>query len=710
VSRLVKERSSDSGPGVVLSAARTALREVAGPLRRRHAHPSGRGLDDLSFVADASLVLGSSLDPRRVADLIASLAVPRLGEGAMVWLRDGDDIRLGSLVHTDPEMAARIRAIVAVRPPRITDNAQPGSVLRHGQTFYLPYLTPAMMRRLFGDEDVLRMALEATAGAWVTVPMSARGRVFGALTVTRPAGSYTGHEVELAEDLARRGAVALDNAQLFRDVQDSALALQRSFLPAHPPALEGAEVAMEYRPGMAGTEVGGDLYDVIPLSRGRVGVAIGDIMGRGLHAAAVMGQLRAAVRAYALEEWRPADLLARLDRVVDALPGLQLATCIYGVYDPCGGRITLANAGHLAPLVVLPDEDPDYLVLDPGLPLGVGVDTGFSETTVSLPPGSGIVLFTDGLVESRRRALADGLDRMRRGVREQVGRRRSAQPPPGSAGSPVAPPGGGHSGVAPNPMGGRAGGVAPATAAPGGALPEGVDRPDPSTDRRTGADRRAGSGGSRAAVDRRRGGDRRRRVRGGFSARSWSGPAAVAPDDERWSEGSARTLLELCLVAADLPASTDDDIALLVLTTRPVRPPLLELALPPVAASAGQARIAVEALLAEHRLGPAEDATLLVSEVVTNAVRHARSDLVLRASMSSGPLRISVEDREGGTLPRPGSSPGDEAESGWGLLLVEALSEAWGVETTPGGKRVWFDLEVSPGDDDAGGSTNLDNV
>jgi anti-sigma regulatory factor (Ser/Thr protein kinase) len=681
-------------PGAALPVAREALRRVARPLRRRRE----RALDDLSFRADASLVLGGSLDPRRIVELIASLAVPRLGEGAAVWLRDGDDIRLSSVVHTDPEMAARIRAIAATRPPRLADDLPPGAVLRDGQTFYLPHVTSTMARGLFPDEEGFRRFREMAVGAWVTVAMSAQGRVFGALTVTRPVGRYAPHEVELVEDLARRGAAALDHAHMFTDVRESALALQRSLLPAHPPALEGAEVAMEYRPGMAGTEVGGDLYDVIPLSGRRVGVAIGDVMGRGLHAAAVMGQLRAALRAYALEEWRPADLLARLDRVVDSLPGLQLATCMYAVYDPHSGRITIANAGHLAPLVVLPDEDPDYLVIDPGLPLGVGMGTGFSETTVSLPPGSGIVLFTDGLVESRRRSLVDGLDRMRRGLREQVGRRRSAQLPPGSPGSPVSP----------DTVGGRAGGAA-ATAAPGGATAEGLDRTGLSTDRRTGTDRRSPVAGRRTAVDRRRGVDRRRRVRGGFSARSWSGPDAVAPDDDRWSEGSARTLLELCLVAADLPVRTDDDTALLVLTTRPVCPPLLELALPPVAASAGQARLAIRALFAEHRFRPAEDATLLVSEVVTNAVRHARSDLVLRASMTVGRLRISVEDREGGTLPRPGASPGEEAESGWGLLLVEALSEAWGVETTPGGKRVWFDLELSPGgepdgDRDSGGA------
>ncbi|OHV31124.1 hypothetical protein BBK14_16535 [Parafrankia soli] len=118
--------------------------------------------------------------------------------------------------------------------------------------------------------------------------------------------------------------------------------------------------------------------------------------------------------------------------LVDTLPGLQMTTCIYAVYDPHSARITIANAGHLPPLLVLPDEDPDYLVLDPGLPLGVGIGGhGFSETTINLPAGSGIVLFTDGLVE-RRRALADGLDQMRRNLREQL-RRRRVPPPTGAA-------------------------------------------------------------------------------------------------------------------------------------------------------------------------------------------------------------------------------------------------------------------------------------
>jgi anti-sigma regulatory factor (Ser/Thr protein kinase) len=217
------------------------------------------------------------------------------------------------------------------------------------------------------------------------------------------------------------------------------------------------------------------------------------------------------------------------------------------------------------------------------------------------------------------------------------------------------------------------------------------------TERRASRDRRApGPGRPPGGIERRRGNDRRRRSRGGFSVRSWSGPDTVDLDDTRWSENAARALLELSLLAADLPEDTDDDTALLVLTIQSAGPPLLELALPPVAASAGQARTAVRAAVEQQDLGRADDAALLVSEICTNAIKHARSELTVRLWAESSRLRISVEDREGATLPKPGrAAKGDtEAESGWGLLLVEALADAWGVQTTSDGKRVWFDLDL----------------
>ncbi len=689
--------------------AAAGLRGGWGIARALRGGPSGdgRGAPDASpssFLADAGLVLAGTLDPEHVPDLLAGLAVPRFGTGAMVWARDGDDVRLDASVFVDPKVDKIMRAVVAVRHPTLADDFPPGIVLRNGQTYCLPDFDRARASLSFPHEPVYQQFRRIQGGPTVNVPLSVHGRILGAITVGRRAGFYTNAEVSLLEDLARRGALALDNALRFKEAQESALTLQRSLLLAHPPALEGVEIAMEYRPGTAGTEVGGDLYDVIPLSGGRVGVAIGDVMGRGLRAAAVMGQLRAALRAYALEDWCPAEVLTRLDRVVGLLPGLQLATCIYAVYDRHTGRATIANAGHPAPLVILPDEDPDYLVLDPGLPLGVGDGGGFTETTVTLRPGSALVMFTDGLVESRRRPLVDGLENLRCGLIEQRARVAAARSGLAAAdGTPdddrrATAADGGAAGAAAGGPSGASTGVWIDRRAPGPSLgpPPGMADRRSGRERRTGPDRRAGEN-LRAGGDRRAGADRRRRTRGdSFAARSWFGPDTVAGTGEGPTEETARSLLERCLIAADLPARTDDDTAVLVLTTQSVNPPLLELALPAVAASAGQARMAMRDVMLDYGITAVDDATLLVSEVVTNAVLHARSDLVLRASLEPGRLRISVEDREGGHLPRPGAAAENkpDPESGWGLLLVEALSLAWGVETTPGGKRVWFDIEI----------------
>ncbi|SNQ47239.1 conserved hypothetical protein [Frankia canadensis] len=696
------------------SSASIGLRTARGVARLLRGGPPSAERTDPSccapstFLADAALVLAETLDPDRVVHLLADLAVPRLGTVALVWLRTEDEVSLAASVVVDQRVAQMLRAMIAALPPALDDEYPPGVVLRTGQVFCVPELGSLRTAVPFPNELAYQQFRRVQAGPTMSVPLADSGEIVGVLTVGRPEGHYTNAEIDLAEDLARRGALALHNARRYREAQESALTLQRSLLPANPPALDGVEIAMEYRPGTAGTEVGGDFYDVIPLSGGRFGVAIGDVMGRGLQAAAVMGQLRAALRAYALEDWGPAEVLSRLDRVVDLLPGLQMATCTYAVYDRHTGRAVIANAGHLAPLVILPDEDPDYLVLDPGLPLGVGEGAGFSEMTVTLPPGSALVLFTDGLVESRRRPLAEGLQGLRRGLTEQRARAAAARGAPpvspadltgaGSADGPSASPGG----LVP-------GGATMDAAPTGGTRPDDARTDEPWTDRRAPGpslgpppgmpDRRSGRD-RRHAQQHHTGAERRRRARGGsFAVRSWFGPDTVAGTGEGPAEETARSLLERCLLAADLPSRTDDDTALVVLTTLAVNPPLLELALPAVAASAGQARMAIRAVLVDYGIASVEDATLLVSEVVTNAVLHARSDLVLRAFLEPGRLRISVEDREGAHLPRPGAAAENrpDPESGWGLLLVEAMSLAWGVETTGDGKRVWFDIEVPDG-------------
>ncbi len=214
--------------------------------------------------------------------------------------------------------------------------------------------------------------------------------------------------IALAEEIAARAAVAVDNARLYGREKAIAVALQRSLLPQDSPRLTAVDVAYRYLPGSVVTEVGGDWFDVIPLSCGRVALVIGDVMGRGVRAAAAMGQLRTAVRTLAVLDPMPDDALAHLDDVAQSLDQVQLATCVYGVNDPSTRCLSYASAGHPPPAVVLPTGAASYLPLPSGAPLGVG-GAAFESAVVPLPDGARIALYTDGLVESREEDLDHGL-------------------------------------------------------------------------------------------------------------------------------------------------------------------------------------------------------------------------------------------------------------------------------------------------------------
>jgi anti-sigma regulatory factor (Ser/Thr protein kinase) len=179
-----------------------------------------------------------------------------------------------------------------------------------------------------------------------------------------------------------------------------ALTLQRSILPDDTFQPEELEVCARYLPGVEGTEVGGDWYDVIPLAAGRVGLVIGDVMGRGVRAAATMGQLRTAIRAYSRLDIPPGELLGLLDGLVAELRDEQIVTCTYAVYDPAARLVTLANAGHLPPIAVRPGRRAALVPTKVGAPLGVGTGV-FTEHHVTLEPAAQLAFYTDGLVECR---------------------------------------------------------------------------------------------------------------------------------------------------------------------------------------------------------------------------------------------------------------------------------------------------------------------
>jgi anti-sigma regulatory factor (Ser/Thr protein kinase) len=179
------------------------------------------------------------------------------------------------------------------------------------------------------------------------------------------------------------------------------------------PEIPGLEIAARYLPGGAGVEVGGDWYDVIPLPQGRVGLVIGDVAGRGIRAATVMGQLRFTTRAYAIDGARPGKVLARVNRLVDQLERPGMATAVYAIFDPEAGTLTWSRAGHPPPLLRA-NSEVEFLDSDSSLPLGVATDGQFTEASISIEPGSTLLLYTDGLVEHHHQDIDVGLDHLKK--------------------------------------------------------------------------------------------------------------------------------------------------------------------------------------------------------------------------------------------------------------------------------------------------------
>ena len=199
--------------------------------------------------------------------------------------------------------------------------------------------------------------------------------------------------------------------------------LQRSFVPERLPRIPGVRLAARFEPGGTGVDVGGDWYDVLELEGGRIGVAIGDVAGRGIHAASLMSQLRNALRAYAFEHHPPAVALARLNSLAWRREGVVMATVIYLVLDPSSGRILLSSAGHPPPLQARPDGTTTYLEAGRSLPLGVARQTDYQEAEYRLEPGSTLLLYTDGLIESRGTPIDHGMARLAGAVGAHVGDR-----------------------------------------------------------------------------------------------------------------------------------------------------------------------------------------------------------------------------------------------------------------------------------------------
>ncbi|MFF4586342.1 SpoIIE family protein phosphatase [Streptomyces sp. NPDC001388] len=377
----------------------------------------------LTLIADASARIGTTLDLERTACELAEVAVPELADVAAVDLLD--EVVAGRRSGPRPTEAAAIRslAVRAVDAPEVLRAADPaGQVVRYAPDQLITECVrtgqPVMVAQV-KDEDLARIApspeaagLLARAGvhSYLAVPLIARGEVLGALDLKRIHNplAFGRDDLLLARELAARAAVQIDNARWYQNARTTALTLQRSLLPSHPPVTGGLEVASRYQPAGATTEVGGDWFDVIPLQDGKTALVVGDVMGSGIDAAATMGRLRTATTTLASLDLDPAVLLEHLDKITDGLDH-SIATCVYAVHDPRLGRCRIANAGHLPPARVRPGLPPELLDLPTGAPLGVG-GVAFSTTDVDFAPGDQLVLYTDGLVETRLHSLDERLD------------------------------------------------------------------------------------------------------------------------------------------------------------------------------------------------------------------------------------------------------------------------------------------------------------
>ncbi len=442
-----------------------------------------------------------------------------------------------------------------------------------------------------GEEDLLAGARDPRIAAslaavgvrsQVAVPLFSREGVIGVLLLKQSTSGrrFTDDDVAIAAELAARAGVAIDNARRYAREHAIALTLQRSLMREQLTPTSELRATARYVPASDVVKVGGDWYDLVPLGAGRVGLVIGDVMGRGLSAATVMGQVRAAARTLAHVDLQPRRLLTQLDHIVSELPE-QIVTCSYAVYNPFTTTLCVADAGHMPPLIHTSDGVTHELAVWQGIPLGVG-GVPFGHCVATLPPNTVVAFYSDGLVERRDRDLDEGITLL---------------------------------------------------------------------------------------------------------CGTLSNALATTDDLEQVADLVLRDMLSE-------PAEHEDDVTLLLVRT-PVHQgdrATLEVTRDPSAVP--NARHFVESTVAAWDVGAdaAQTATLLATELVTNAVRHGRGQVHLRLRRACHAIYVEVDD-DGTGLPDRRHAEDDD-EGGRGLQLVETLSQAWGSRPLDHGKSVWCSIKL----------------
>lgn len=419
------EASADAYAVVVLTDRDAADRDPADLDLPGIEQPDGAGsalpeLERLTLLAETTTQLTSTLDSDEALNRLVHLVVPRIADWAVVDLiTEGDEVERAVAVHYEDGGYVAREDLQGPMPPVPADSPMPLSRALRGAASSL--VTPQTYQGPPDSGIAIEQArlFEATGMHSAAIaPIRGLRDVLGALTLGRstPRGALTPADLSLLEDLTRRTGLALDNARLYQRQRKVAETMQRHLLPQLP-SIPGLQMAARYLPAPDDSQVGGDWYDAFTLADGTTALAIGDVVGHDLDAAAGMAQIRSMLRAYAWSHREPPSaIVTRLDGST-SLAGVSMVTLIFGVMDKAADgawRLSWTNAGHPPPLLITHDGQARYLTDGHGLLLSTNLTPVRSDARVTLPPRSTLVLYTDGLVESRRRPIDDGLERLRR--------------------------------------------------------------------------------------------------------------------------------------------------------------------------------------------------------------------------------------------------------------------------------------------------------
>jgi len=391
----------------------TLGRQAGQALERARLHEeTARQAARSTFLLDAARLLARATGVTETVERLAEMVVPRLADMCVLDIVVEHGMSRLVARHGDPSRQELVDRLRAWAPP-FRDLPTPArTAMEEGRTRWFPAVTDEWLTSAVRDDEELAAVRGLELASIISVPLAAEGRSLGVMTLSadRRRAPFTAADVELAEQLALQVALMMAKAQRYEFEARTSHTLQTTLLPPPPPQVPGVAVAVRYLAATYGVDIGGDFYDVAPLPGGHVAIAVGDVVGHDITAAATMGQLRSVYRSLLVEGPAPAAVINRLQASWPLLGLRRMATALFATLDLPSGLLHVASAGHPPPLVIA-DGRPEYLPVQPSRMLGAPPAPAVEWTGV-LPPGATLVLFTDGLVESRTSDIDAGLARL----------------------------------------------------------------------------------------------------------------------------------------------------------------------------------------------------------------------------------------------------------------------------------------------------------